>query len=141
MLVHEIFIVSGNVKIRGGFKLMVQKQIIAFLLVGIANTLFGYFLYAFFLYLGVDYAYSLALATLLGVFFNFQTVGRLVFQSRKNSLVFKFILVYSLVFTINLGFIKGFILLGLNEYASGAIALFPAAALSFLLNKFFVFKR
>lgn len=120
---------------------MLRIQILKFIIVGLLNTIVGYCTYALLLLFGLNYIFALAAATILGVAFNYQTIGRLVFQHKSNSLIFKFVLVYILVFIVNLALIKIFIWLGLNEYASGAIAILPAAALSFLLNKFFVFKR
>lgn len=120
---------------------MLKIQILKFIAVGLINTTVGYCIYAAFIFLGFNYTNALFIATILGVLFNFQTIGKVVFQNRNNSLIFSFILVYILVFIVNLALIKFFIWLGLNEYLSGALAIIPAAALSFLLNKFFVFKR
>lgn len=119
---------------------MLVVQLIKFLVVGVLNTLFGYSLYALFIYIGLGYIFALSLATVLGVLFNFHTIGRLVFQSRDKKLVGKFFGVYAISFCINLALIKIFIAFGLNAYSAGAIALFPTTIISFLLNKFFVFK-
>lgn len=120
---------------------MLKNQIYRFILIGILNTSFGYCLYALFIFFGLDYFSALAFATIIGIIFNFQTIGRLVFKQYKHSLILKFLIAYGLVFLVNLVLIKLLISLGFNEYLSGAIAIFPAAALSFILNKFFVFKR
>jgi putative flippase GtrA len=115
-------------------------QFVKFIAVGLINTLFGYSLYALFVYLGLSYPYALLLATVIGVFFNFQTIGRLVFQSKNVGLIGKFFSVYALTFCVNLLLIKLLLPLGINAYSAGAIALIPTTLLSFLLNKFFVFK-
>jgi putative flippase GtrA len=120
---------------------MLSAQIIKFIVVGLINTLVGYSLYALFIYFGLSYVYALGIATILGVLFNFQTIGRLVFESSNNALLIKFIGVYIIVFGANLVLINGMIRLGLNAYSAGAVALIPSAALSFLLNKYFVFNR
>lgn len=119
---------------------MVRIQFIKFVMVGLLNTLFGYSLYALFLYGGLNYSYALLLATILGVLFNFQTIGRLVFQSKDKRLIGKFCAVYALTFCVNLLLIKVMIQLGLNTYLAGALALIPTTLLSFLLNRNFVFK-
>lgn len=116
-------------------------QVKKFILVGVLNTIVGYSLYALFIFFGFDYVYALGLATVLGVAFNFQTIGRLVFKHNNKKLIFKFVLVYIVVFCVNLMLIKFLVWLGLNEYIGGAIAIIPASALSFILNKYFVFKR
>lgn len=119
---------------------MLATQLVRFLAVGVVNTLFGYSIYALLIHLGLGYTYSLLFATILGVLFNFQTIGRLVFQSRDKRLIGKFFAVYGITFCLNLLLIKMMIKFGLSAYLAGALALIPATILSFLLNKFFVFK-
>jgi putative flippase GtrA len=120
---------------------MLKIQLIKFIFVGVVNTIVGYCFYALFIFLGFDYTYALGIATVLGVIFNFQTIGRLVFKHNNKKLIFKFLLVYVVVFGVNLLLIKGLVWFGLNEYIGGAIAILPASAFSFILNKYFVFKR
>lgn len=120
---------------------MLRAQLIKFFFVGVVNTVVGYSLYALFIFLGFDYVYALGIATILGVLFNFQTIGKLVFKHNNKNLIFKFVLVYIVVFCVNLMLIKFLVWFGLNEYIGGAIAIIPASALSFILNKYFVFKR
>ena len=120
---------------------MLDNQIIRFIAVGIVNTIVGYSFYALFIFLGFSYAYALGIATVLGVLFNFQTIGKLVFKHDNKKLIFKFVFVYMVVFVANLFLIKCLVWFGLNEYTGGAIAIIPASALSFILNKVFVFKR
>ena len=59
--------------------LIKKHKFAKFLLVGVLNTLFGYFLYGSLILIGLDYKYAVLLATIIGVLFNFQTTGRLVF--------------------------------------------------------------
>lgn len=115
-------------------------QVAKFIAVGVFNTLFGYSLYAMFIYLGLNYSLALLLATVLGVLFNFQTIGRFVFQSKNGRLIFRFVGVYALIFLINLALIKLMVNSGLSAYLAGGAALVPTTILSFLLNKYFVFK-
>ena len=85
---------------------MIRKEFVRFMLVGILNTIVGYGLYALFIFLGFNYVLSSLFATILGVLFNFQTIGRMVFKKHCNSLVFRFISVYVIVFFIGIGLIK-----------------------------------
>lgn len=119
----------------------IKHQALRFLLIGILNTLVGYSMYAFFLFCGLNYSLALGLATVLGVLFNFKTIGTLVFRVNRNTLIFRFILVYIVTFCLNLLLIKMFIQFGLNAYTAGVITIIPMAAASFLLNKYFVFDR
>lgn len=87
--------------------------------------------------------YSLALfcATCLGVLFNFQTIGRLVFNQLDRRFFVKFISLYAGLFYINLQAIYYLNIELHNAYASGFIAALPIAMLSFILNKFVVFRK
>jgi len=59
--------------------LIKKHEFARFVLVGVLNTLFSYFLYGSLILIGLNYKYAVLLATILGVLFNFQTTGRLVF--------------------------------------------------------------
>ena len=120
---------------------MLKKQLLNFILVGIMNTIFGYTVYALLITLGSNYILAVLFATILGILFNFKTIGKYVFGSHKNNLIFKFISVYVIVFIINILIIKICKTYGFNDYTSGAVALFPSATVSFVLNKFYVFER
>ena len=116
-------------------------QILRFLVVGLINTVVYYLLYGLFLYLGMDYKISIFLATLTGVIFNFQSFGRYVFYSSNNLLIYRFAIVYLLLFFINVILTGIFDIFIKNYYISGFIAIFPYATISFYLNKNFVFKQ
>ncbi len=120
---------------------MLKKQILNFILVGVINTLFGYSLYALFIYIGFNYSLSLLYATVLGVLFNFKTIGKYVFNSKENKTIIKFILVYISIYLINLTLIKLFKSFDFNNYIAGFCAIIPASVLSFVLNKHYVFKE
>jgi len=120
---------------------MIKKEFIRFIFVGVLNTIVGYGLYAMFIFFGFSYILASLFATILGVLFNFQTIGRLVFKDSDNSLIFRFIIVYIVVFFIGIWLIKILKGYGFDNYSSGFISLFPNAIISFLLNKFYVYRR
>lgn len=120
---------------------LLARQFILFLIIGGLNTLFGYACFAIFVYFGLHYAWSLLLATVLGIIFNFQTTGRIVFNNVRAILIFKFIAVYAFLYVLNLGMIKSLYAFSANYYLAGLIALFPVTIIAFLLNKFFVFRQ
>jgi len=120
---------------------MLAQQALKFLAVGLLNTIFGYSLYALFLFMGMSYSLALTGATALGILFNFKTIGKMVFKSSDNTLIIKFFLVYIIIFFANLLLIKCFISIGINAYTSGIIVIIPLSIVSFILNKYFVFKR
>lgn len=120
--------------------MVLDNRFIRFLFVGGMNAVFGYSLYAIMIYLNFHYSFAALLSTILGVLFNFKTTGRLVFNSKDNWLVFKFIGVYVIIYTINTASLKIFNTFNVNLYFAGAILLLPMAIVSFVLNKKFVFK-
>jgi putative flippase GtrA len=118
---------------------LIGRQFIKFLLVGLLNSLFGYGCFAVLLYLGLHYPIALFLATVLGVAFNFKSTGALVFGSRNNRLIFKFVASYAIVYLVNAAGIRIFTEFGYAPYIGGAILILPMAVLAFILNKRFVF--
>ena len=118
---------------------MLNHQFVRFLLVGILNTLFGYACFFIFLKLGLHYTLAMALATVLGVLFNFKSTGALVFGSRDNRLIFRFVATYVVVYGVNVLGIALFERAGAPPHIGGAAMLLPMAVLSFVLNKKFVF--
>ena len=114
---------------------------VKFLLVGILNTVFGYSIFGIFIYLNIHYTIAVLLSTVLGVLFNFKTIGKLVFKSHDNRLIFRFVFVYFIVYILNISGLWFFKSLGYgNMYINGLILIVPLALVSFLLNKKFVFR-
>lgn len=119
----------------------IKQQGISFILVGILNTLVGYAMYAFFIFVGLHYAMAVLLATGLGVLFNFKTTGKIVFNNNDNKLFFKFVLGYVFLYFLNIALIRWLQLLSGDLYLVGLIAVVPLAMMAFLLNKYFVFGK
>lgn len=118
------------------------EQFVSFLLVGVLNTLVGYGLYAFFVWVGFNYIWAPFFSTVLGILFNFKTIGVIVFQSHNNRLIGKFFGVYAIVYICNVLGLKCLAVCGVeNMYLSGAVLVLPLALLSFILNKKWVFKK
>ncbi len=117
------------------------NRLLKFIIVGILNTAFGYSLFALFIFLNMHYSLAVFLSTVLGVLFNFKTIGKLVFDSHDNSSIFRFIAVYVLLYLINISCLWFFKISGFeNMYINGFVLLIPLALISFILNKKFVFK-
>ena len=122
-------------------KKLLKNQLIRFFIASGANTIFGYSMFSFFIFLGLYYPIATLFSTICGVLFNFQTIGRFVFLSNNNKLIFRFIAVYIVtysLFTIGIGLL---IHSGINSYYAGAIFIIPIGITSFLLNKTFVFPK
>ena len=122
-------------------KALLKIRFIRFLIVGGVNTLFGYGVFAIFILFGLHYVLASALSTIAGVMFNFQTIRKIVFESDDNSLIFRFILLYCFLYAFQLGLLRGFEMVGVGPLIAGFIFIFPMAILSYLLNKYFVFRN
>lgn len=121
-------------------RLCLPRRFAAFLCVGALNTLVGYLLYSFFVFIGCNYIFAPLFSTLLGVLFNFKTIGAWVFKSRDNKLIGRFFAVYAIVYALNVAGLKAFAAWGVaNLYLAGLALALPLALLSFALNKKYVF--
>ena len=111
-----------------------------FLLVGVLNTLVGYGLFSFFIFLDLHYSIAVLYSTILGVLFNYKSIGKLVFNTHNNDRIYHFIGVYIFLYLLNVASLWGLSFIGLeNMYVAGAILLAPLAIISYALNKSFVF--
>jgi putative flippase GtrA len=131
--------------------------------VGLINTLFGYLLFIFLIWLNLHYWLALLISQIIGVLFNYKTTGYLVFENKSNKLIFYFFLVYGFMYLINvlelyfldssslyenilsLSFLDFIDNLPLNQDKIGnaigqAIVIIPNSVITFFLNKIFVFK-
>lgn len=120
-------------------KLLFDRQFHRFVAVGVLNTAVGYGLFTFFIFIGLHYVLASLFATILGVLFNFHSIGKLVFGQHDYRLIFRFFGVYSITYLLSIAFLAIFDRFQVNMYAAGALLLAPMAVISFLLNKYFVF--
>jgi putative flippase GtrA len=116
-----------------------NNQLFRFLVVGGINTVFGYCMYALFIFIGLHFAIAVLLAQISGIIFNFNTTGIFVFNNTQPALIFRFTGVYTITYLVNVLFLKIFAQINYNMYLAGAILVLPIAFLSFFLNKTFVF--
>jgi putative flippase GtrA len=126
---------------RAQCRALFKQQFVKFIVVGVMNSAFGYGCYAVLIYCGLHYTLALLLATVAGVLFNFKSTSALVFGSRENRLLARFVGCYAVVYVANVAGIKVLSHLGLDPYISGALLIVPMAMLSFILNKRFVFNH
>lgn len=114
---------------------------VKFILVGILNTAFGYGAFALLIYTGLHYSAAVVLSTIAGILFNFKTTGVLVFKNKDNSLIFKFIAVYTLVCITGIIILRLAEIAHINLYFAGLVSTGICAVTAFLLNKNWVFKK
>ena len=109
---------------------------------GGVNTVFYYALYSLLIYAGLHYAAAVAIATVCGVLFNFQTFGRVVFKNFQTRLLGRFAAVYAVVYLANVAGLAALERVGLaDKYLAGAVLVLPVAMLGYVLNRTFVFNR
>jgi putative flippase GtrA len=118
-----------------------RHRFVSFLLVGALNTLFGYSVYAAVIYLGGGYRLAVALSTIIGALFNFKSTGLLVFDHSDSRLILRFLLVYGVVFLVNLGGVGALVSSGFGAYLAGFLMLPILALLAYLLNSRYVFNQ
>lgn len=116
-------------------------QFVRFLLVGLLNTAFGYGAFALLILAGLPYPLAAFLSTVAGILFNFKSYGTLVFRSHDNRLLLRFFAVYLVCYGINLIPLAWAERNGISLLVTGAVIALPMAALSFALNRRFVFPR
>ena len=118
---------------------MLKQQFLRFLLVGLLNTVVGYSLFAVFIWLGLAYPLAIGLATLGGITFNFQSIGRLVFSGAPWSRLNRFAGAYVVVYVLNVAGVALLLGFGLNVYAANALVILPLALVAYFLQQKFVF--
>ncbi len=111
-----------------------------FILVGIINTLFGYCFWAFLIFIKVHYALAVVISTIAGILFNFKTTGTIVFHNKNNKLLLKFVLIYLIIMLLNIIGLKVSQISGYNLYVAGFVLTGFMAVISFLLQKYYVFR-
>jgi putative flippase GtrA len=117
-----------------------EYKFFRFIIVGIINTAFGYTLFALLIYLKFHYSIAVLISTILGVLFNFKTIGEIVFNNKSNRLILRFGMVYFITYWLNVFIIFIFKkVISENLYLVGFLALIPVALITFFLNKYFVF--
>ena len=109
-----------------------------YLLVGGVNTAFGYSVFVILLFFGFHYSLAVLVATILGVLFNFQSYGRLVFQAHSWNLLGRFVFVYTSIYLVNITLLLVFDLFVSNLYISGAMTTPVIAYLGYILNRRYV---
>jgi putative flippase GtrA len=122
-------------------KRLFQNKLIRFFLVGGLNTVVNYILFVLLIWVGIPYAWALLIGIILAILFNFKTYGHLVFHTTSNRLLFRFIIVYGILYLFNYAGLRICLSAGLNAYIGGAILAIPTGLLGFLLNKRFVFPK
>ena len=123
----------------GAARALYADRLFRFLCTGVVNTAFGYAVYYVLLRLTDRPLVALTLGTIIGVIFNFFTIGGLVFKSRDPRLLVRFFASYGVVYLYNLIALSLLGRWGVDPALGGLLILPGAVTLSWLLNSKFVF--
>lgn len=114
---------------------------IRFGLAGIANTLFGYGVFASLILLGCPPFLALLLANIAGVAWNFHTSKRFVFRNGGHGRIWRFVALYLALLVINWLALRLLHNFGLTELLAQALLVGPLAVVSYIGQRSFVFHQ
>jgi len=119
------------------------EQFARFLVVGGLNTGLSYLIYVLVLNVfSLSHGTALLVGYVGGAAFAFFSFGALVFGGALSGLrMLRFILGYVVLYLVNLGLLTALIGLGLGEELAQFLLLPVVAAVSFLINRLFVFRQ
>lgn len=117
-----------------------DKRFLRFLVIGGVNTIFGYSVFAVMILLQVHYTIAAFLSTICGVLFNFLTTGHFVFGNRDSSRLLRFFGVYGVSYVVGVLLLRIAEIVRIDVLLAAAVLALPMAALSYTLNRLFVFR-
>jgi putative flippase GtrA len=121
-------------------KRLLQHKLVRFFIVGGINSLFGYGVFFFLVWINLPYPTGVVIVgTIIGICFNFNSYGRIVFSNKNYKLIWKFCLVYIVMAFFGQFFLSFLEHFAFNKYLSGALLIVPSGLLGFVLNRTFVF--
>lgn len=112
---------------------------IRFLAIGAVNTGFSYAVYAGLVFAGLHYVLSNLTALLLSILFSFRTQSTFVFSRGGRRVFQRYLLVWAVIYCLNVAIIAGLLKLGMSSYGAGALAIVPITVISYFLQKLLVF--
>jgi len=118
-----------------------RVRFVRFLLVAGLNTVFGYGLFAALILIGLRYPLAAAIATVIGILFNFQTTGRLVFGRGDLSLILRFFGVYGITYVVGVSLLGWADRRGISVLLAAAVLAVPMGFFSYTLQRLLVFRR
>lgn len=114
-------------------------RFLRFLIAGGLNTAFSYALFSCLVYVGVDNNISVTICYIIGVVFNYKTIGSLAFKDKSKKSFINFLAIYVCSYFLNIIALDMLVNFGLSAYLAALIIAAPLAVVVFLLNKRYVF--
>jgi putative flippase GtrA len=121
-------------------KRFLSLQVARYGIVGISNTLFSYGVYALVVFLGFRYHIASIVSIVVGIIFSFITQGAVVFKGISTAAFIRYVLVWCVLYFVNILLIDLLVKLSLDVYQAGAVATLPIVMLAYFFMKHFVFR-
>ena len=115
------------------------RQLIRFGLAGAINTGVAYLVFALLLFMGVHYTIATLLGGVAGLVVGYYTTGGFVFRYRGETRWLRFIGVFIVIYLLNIS-VQKLLRPYLDPYLSGAGGALASMLVSFVLNRFLVFR-
>lgn len=117
-----------------------QNQFVRFAVVGGFNTATSFGVYALGIYVGLTYYAASLVALIFGICLSFFVQGRFVFQSKLRGRFPSFLAMWFVLYLLNIGIIRLLVTYDMSYYLAGLLAALPVVLISFILQKFVVFR-
>lgn len=117
-----------------------RALLVRYVLTGAVNTGFSFGIYCAVLYVGAPYPVAALISLIAGICLSFVTMGRIVFRSQRRNRFARFVAVWAVLYGVHVGLIWLLVRGGLDAYLAGLIASVPVLAISFLLQRNYVFR-
>ncbi|WP_374246050.1 GtrA family protein [Zoogloea sp.] len=114
-------------------------QFVRFGVSGVVNTAVSYVTYVLLLQVGLNFAIANLISLVVGMAVSFYNQGRFVFGNGSLDRLPRFVLLWSVLYPINILLISVFMNMGFGAAVAGAIALVPMTLLSFFGQRHLVF--
>jgi len=132
--------IAGNIVLNRIATIWSQHRWVRFLVVGGANTAFGYAVYAALLVFGLAYPLASLGSIIIGIGISYWTQGSLVFGNMSINAFLKFLVSWSVIYGTHISTVAISVQLGATAYHGGIYAIPIIAALSYVLQRFLVFR-
>lgn len=116
-------------------------RLVRFFLSGVVNSIFGFTVYSFFIFIDLDPTIAVTLSMIIGVFFNYKTIKTFVFSDAHGSRLMPFILCYVFILGMSITLLNVLDSYKMNRYLAGLIVSVPMACLSYIIQRKFVFHK
>ncbi len=123
-------------------KMQIRPLFAKYVLAGIFNTITGYGIIILLIYLlKINIYLSFLISTFIGILLNFFVYSSYVFNNKERKNIYKFSLVYIVLYGIGNLQLYIFNSIGIYPYITMVFIIVINTIMGFLLNKDFVFKR